>query len=243
MNAPSRSRLCRLSAATLLLASLCVSPAGHPAPATPVQVMVCLDSPAIASGSSYSACKKPGFGPQYNTDLTRTNDLKNAGGQDWEPYATLTNDRQVCQSQATGGCVWTTKGAVAASIQAPAPPGTTTPPVSSSFKATVTLTWSNPTLNTDGSALTDLAALNVYQVNGTAFASLGVCKPPAATFTTNPLDPGTYTFAVSALNAAGGESDKVQVTTTITAPPPPPKKPSPVSTLKAVVNPSTPTTT
>lgn len=244
MTAPrTRNRSCLLSAATLLLATLAATTQSQASPATPAQVMVCTDSPAIASGSSYSTCKKPGYGPKYNTDLVRSNDPKNAGGQDWEPWATLTSARQVCQLQSDGSCAWTTKAAVQASINPPAPPSTTTPPVSSAYTATVTLTWSNPTANTDGTPLTDLASLDVYQVNGSALASLGVCKPPAATFTTNPLPPGTYTFAVSALNAAGAESDKAQITTTIVAPPPPPKKPSPVSSLKAVVNTSIPTTT
>jgi hypothetical protein len=112
---------------------------------------------------------------------------------------------------------------------------------------TATVNWTAPTLNTDGSALTDLAGFKV--VYGTSATSLNQTKTVSdarATNTTLPaLGAGTWYFAVRAFNAAQVESANSSVgqktitaataakTVNITinaAPPPPP--PPPATTLK-----------
>lgn len=64
------------------------------------------------------------------------------------------------------------------------------------------LTWAAPTQNTDGSALTDLAGFIVYQ--GTV--QLAKLPPSTLTYAVAGLAPGTYVFAVTAINATGIES-------------------------------------
>jgi len=72
------------------------------------------------------------------------------------------------------------------------------------------LSWTAPTTNTDGSALTDLAGYKIYY--GTASGAYGtpidagsaVGSPPG--YTVNNLGIGTYYFAVTAYDTAGRES-------------------------------------
>jgi hypothetical protein len=74
---------------------------------------------------------------------------------------------------------------------------------------TAALSWTAPTQNVDGSALTNLAGYKVYW--GTAprtySSSASVAGAGTTTFTTN-LAPGTWYFAVSALDSTGAESAK-----------------------------------
>jgi hypothetical protein len=73
---------------------------------------------------------------------------------------------------------------------------------------TATLSWTAPTQNTDGSALTDLAGFRVY--HGTSPGALNdVVQLPDAgttTYTFNQLASGTHYFAVSAYTNSGVES-------------------------------------
>ena len=69
------------------------------------------------------------------------------------------------------------------------------------------LAWDVPTQNTDGSALTDLTGYTLYW--GTQSRQYPDSLPigdPATTETVLELPPGTYYFAITALNAAGVES-------------------------------------
>lgn len=70
------------------------------------------------------------------------------------------------------------------------------------------LTWTPPTQNTDGSALTDLAGFWVYSAaNGAPLGKLVQLKQP--TLTQSELSgygPGVYQFAMTAYNAKGAES-------------------------------------
>ena len=88
--------------------------------------------------------------------------------------------------------------------------------------ATAHLSWVAPTANTDGSVLTDLKSYNVYQ-NGTKIAPVAA---PAGAYAVPGLAAGTYTFAVSAVNAAGLESALAN---------------APPATVSQVVTPKTPT--
>jgi len=69
------------------------------------------------------------------------------------------------------------------------------------------LAWDVPTQNTDGSTLTDLASYKLYW--GTQSRQYPDSLPigdPATTETVLELAPGTYYFAITALNTAGVES-------------------------------------
>jgi hypothetical protein len=71
-----------------------------------------------------------------------------------------------------------------------------------------TLSWSAPTQNTDGSALTNLAGFNIYY--GTSATNLNqgvqIANPGLTTYALGNLAPGTWYFAVNAYTTAGAES-------------------------------------
>ena len=71
------------------------------------------------------------------------------------------------------------------------------------------LSWTAPTQNVDGSALTNLAGYKVYWGTspGTYSSSASVSGASTTTFTTN-LTPGTWYFALTALDSTGAESAK-----------------------------------
>lgn len=73
---------------------------------------------------------------------------------------------------------------------------------------TATLVWTAPTMNTDGSTLTNLAGFRIYQ--GTAANSLAmkqqIADPATLTYQAVNLPAGTAYFAVSAYNSQGVES-------------------------------------
>lgn len=72
----------------------------------------------------------------------------------------------------------------------------------------VTLSWTPPTTNTDGSALTDLAGYRIYYgASRTALGSVIEIRNPAiAAYLVENLTPGTWYFAVTAYTSAGKES-------------------------------------
>lgn len=71
-----------------------------------------------------------------------------------------------------------------------------------------TLSWTAPTLNTDGSPLTDLAAYKIYY--GTSpnnyTEEVYVDNPGTTTFVIENLAPNTYYFASTSINTTGIES-------------------------------------
>ncbi len=75
---------------------------------------------------------------------------------------------------------------------------------------TADLTWTAPTQNTDGSALTDLVSYKVY--TATSAAGVDAATPvtvaaPATTYTVTGLAAGTWHFGIRARNAQGIDSD------------------------------------
>ena len=76
-----------------------------------------------------------------------------------------------------------------------------------------TLTWTPPTTNTNGSALTNLTGYRVYwgPAVGNYTQSVSVNNPGLSTYVVESLVPGTYYFAVAAVNSLGGESAKSSV--------------------------------
>lgn len=94
------------------------------------------------------------------------------------------------------------------------------------FAGDATVTWTPPTQNTDGSALTNLAGYQI--VYGTSAAALTqaiqVPSPSTTTYTVTNLPTGTWYFAVKAYNSANTYSDISNVASKVVsvAPPAPP---------------------
>lgn len=72
----------------------------------------------------------------------------------------------------------------------------------------VTLSWTPPTQNEDGSALTDLAAYKIYYgtASGSYSNSIRVDNPGIVSFVIDNLSPNTYFFVATAINGSGIES-------------------------------------
>lgn len=72
---------------------------------------------------------------------------------------------------------------------------------------TAALSWTPPTTNTDGSALTDLKGVRVnYGTSATALTQTRNVDVPAVTTSFTGLPPATYFFTVTVLTNAGAES-------------------------------------
>jgi hypothetical protein len=86
--------------------------------------------------------------------------------------------------------------------------------------AVAALTWTAPTTNTDGSALTDLAGFRVQYgkaANEAALDTSVYLQSPTATSWTSPtLAPGAWFFGVKAYNALGLESALSNIVTKTT---------------------------
>ena len=72
----------------------------------------------------------------------------------------------------------------------------------------VTLSWSPPTQNDDGSVLTDLTAYKFYYgtASGTYPNSIRIDNPGIASYVVENLTPNTYFFVATAINSSGVES-------------------------------------
>ena len=72
----------------------------------------------------------------------------------------------------------------------------------------VTLSWTPPTENEDGTVLTDLAGYRLYwgTTPGVYTDSLTINNPGLTTYVVENLPPGTYEFVATSFNAAGTES-------------------------------------
>ena len=72
----------------------------------------------------------------------------------------------------------------------------------------VTLSWTPPLENTDGTALTDLAGYNIYwgPSPGNYPNSVKIDNGTVSTYIVDNLAPGTYEFVATSFNVAGTES-------------------------------------
>jgi hypothetical protein len=79
----------------------------------------------------------------------------------------------------------------------------------------VTLHWSAPTMNEDGSPLTDLAGYRIYwRINSVEFRnSVSIDNPGITSYVVDNLSSGTYEFAATSFNTAGIESQFSNTTT------------------------------
>lgn len=77
----------------------------------------------------------------------------------------------------------------------------------------VTISWMPPTENVDGSALTNLAGYHIYY--GTSQSSLtnevNITNPGLAAYVLSNLKAATWYFAMTSVNATGGESSRTTV--------------------------------
>lgn len=83
------------------------------------------------------------------------------------------------------------------------PPGTT------SSNGSVTLSWTAPTLNVDGTPLTDISGYRLYFGSGTGNMTLlaSVTDPTTTSRNLTGVASGTYYFSVAVVNSAGEASD------------------------------------
>lgn len=90
------------------------------------------------------------------------------------------------------------------------------PPTASS--GAVTLNWTAPTENTDGTPVTDLSGYDIHYgtSSGDYTQTVTVSNPGLATYVVDNLTPGTYYFSVSAVNSQGAQSPlSAEVSTTV----------------------------
>jgi hypothetical protein len=90
--------------------------------------------------------------------------------------------------------------------------------VSQTALGVVTLIWSVPTENSDGSPLMDLAGYKIYfrKNSGSYNQAVRLENPSITTFVVEELSPATYYFAATAFSSTGVESlFSTEVTTTI----------------------------
>ena len=80
--------------------------------------------------------------------------------------------------------------------------------VTQAASGSATLSWSAPTQNTDGTALTNLAGFHIYY--GTSAANLDqsvqIANPGLTTYVLSNLAAGTWYVSINAYTAAGAES-------------------------------------
>ncbi len=77
----------------------------------------------------------------------------------------------------------------------------------------VRLSWTPPTRNTDGSALTNLAGFRIYwgTAAGTYPNAVTIQNPGLSSFVVDQLTPGTWYFVTTAVNTQGAESSRSPV--------------------------------
>jgi hypothetical protein len=86
------------------------------------------------------------------------------------------------------------------------------PPASPATGA-ATLSWTVPTVNTDGTPLTNLAGYHIYYGTsaGAWTSTITVLEATETSYVVSGLAPGTYYFAVVAFNTAGDDSPQSNV--------------------------------
>ena len=89
--------------------------------------------------------------------------------------------------------------------------------VAQAATGSVTLTWTPPTRNTDGSQLTDLAAYKIYYglSQGNYPNEIRIDNPGITTYVIDNLSPNTYYFVSTSINEAEVESNFSNVATKI----------------------------
>ncbi len=83
--------------------------------------------------------------------------------------------------------------------------------------ANVTIAWTPPTENTNGSALTDLAGYHLYYgtTQGNLTKVVDITNPGVASYMVSDLAAGMWYFALTSVNTAGEESVRSSVISTV----------------------------
>lgn len=190
---------------------------------TAPQVLGCsLPAPAVPPQTTvfFAACKTPVFVPLNSTSAL-------ASGSKTSPIWThsftgykATDLLVACPAGATvSGATCTYNGADASALVAQNQIAAFTV-VKAATTTSGELRWGAPALNTDGTPLTDLAGFNVYEGNSpTTMTKIGSTDQNTFFYDFNLLNVGsTYSFAVTAVNSAGTESDQLVLTQGVTIP-------------------------
>jgi hypothetical protein len=180
-----------------------------PPPAPPATALSIAGTPAasVTAGSAYS------FKPTVSAS-TGTVTFSITGQPAWASFSTTTG---ALTGAPSAGAVGTTGSiAIAASdgssraylapftIQVKAVVASSPPPTT----GTATLSWTEPTHNTDGSPITGLAGYHIYYGTSESNPSqrIDLTGATATTYVVQGLAPGTYYFTVVAYNDAGIDS-------------------------------------
>jgi Fibronectin type III domain len=96
-------------------------------------------------------------------------------------------------------------GSPSAAATSPQPSTSNLPSASS---GAVTLNWTPPTENVDGTPITNLSGYDIHYgtSSGDYTQTVSVASPGIATYVVDNLTPGTYYFSVSAVESDGSES-------------------------------------
>ncbi len=143
-------------------------------------------SDADGDNLSFSITNKPSWAA-FNTGTGRLSGTPEAG--DVGTYADIVISVSDGQASASLGAFSITVEAIA--------------------MGSVTLSWSPPTENTDGTALTDLAGYRIYwgTTSGSYPNSVTIDNPGVTTYVVENLVQGTYEFVATSYNTSGVESD------------------------------------
>jgi predicted phage tail protein len=112
---------------------------------------------------------------------------------------------------ALSGCGGGGSGAVgssAAATSSNATAGTPVPTATTTSSDAVTINWTPPTENVDGTPLTNLSGYNIHYGTASGYytQTISVSNAGIATYVVDDLTPGKYYFAVGAVNSQGTES-------------------------------------
>jgi hypothetical protein len=104
---------------------------------------------------------------------------------------------------------WIAVAALVGGCRDPGPAAPATPAQSANGSArSATLSWEAPTMNTNGTALTDLAGYRIYYGSspGELTHTVKISTIGLQTYVIDDLEPGPWYFAVMAIAANGAES-------------------------------------
>lgn len=130
-----------------------------------------------------------------------------------------------------------------ASLSGTTPPPPPPPPPVVTGNGTATISWTLPTQNTDGTALTNLAGTEVYAgISGTSMTRVADVPVPGTSYVVTNLVDGLWYFGVAVYRTDGVFSSIAgPVTLLVSSTPPPPPPPPPVAVWKVALNGTTTT--
>jgi hypothetical protein len=157
---------------------------------------------SVVAGSTYS------FTPAASDPDGNSLGFSITGKPSWAAFATSTGQLTGTPTTAQAGTYSNIVITVSDGIATQALPAFTINVTQPQPSGTAALSWTAPTQNTDGSALTDLAGYRVYYGTSASALNQVVVVPGSASvsYTFSQLARGTHYFAVTAYNTAGTES-------------------------------------